>query len=54
MTYREASRGAAIAGAVLVGLPVIELLYGPGTPGPVHLVIGVFGLALLGVSGRLR
>jgi hypothetical protein len=54
MTYREARRGAAIAGALLTGLPVVEVLYGLGTPGPVHFVMGVFGLALLGIAGRLR
>ena len=54
MTYREARRGAAIAGALLAGLPVVEVLYGLGPPGPVHFVMGVFGLALLGVAGRLR
>jgi hypothetical protein len=54
MSYREARRGAAIAGAVLFTLPVVEVFYGLGTPGPVHIIVSVFGLALLAVSGRLR
>jgi hypothetical protein len=54
MTYRDASRGAAIAGAVLFAMPLLEVLYGLGSPGPVHLVIGSFGLAPVALSGRLR
>jgi hypothetical protein len=36
MSYKEARRGAAIAGAVLFAMPVVEVYYGFGTPGPVH------------------
>jgi len=54
MTYRDASRGAAIAGAVLVAMPLLEVLYGFGSPGLLHFVIGSFGLALVALSGRLR
>lgn len=54
MTYREARRGAAIAGAVLFAMPVLEVLYGWGTPGPVHLVVGSLGIVLVTLSGRLR
>jgi hypothetical protein len=54
MSYKEARRGAAIAGTVLFAMPVIEVYYGFGTPGPVHFIVGALGLALLGLSGRLR
>ncbi len=54
MSYREARRGAAIAGTVLFALPVVELIYGLAAPGPTHFVVGVFGLALVGLAGRLR
>ena len=54
MTYREAKRGAAIAGAVLFAMPVMEVFYGFNAPGPVHFVVGSLGLALLLLSGRLR
>ena len=52
MTYRQARRGAAIAGATLFALPLVEVLYGLGTPGPVHFIVGSLGVALLGLSGR--
>ncbi len=52
MTYRDARRGAAISGAILFALPLAEVLYGLGTPGPVHFIVGSLGLALLGLSGR--
>lgn len=54
MSYREARRGAAIAGAVLFAMPVIEVFYGFAAPGTVHFVVGTFGLALVVLSGRLR
>jgi hypothetical protein len=54
MTYREARRGGAIAGALLLAMPLVEVLYGMATPGPVHFVVGSLGLALVAISGRLR
>lgn len=54
MTYRDARRGAAIAGAVLFAMPLIEVLYGLAAPGPTHFIVGALGLALVGLSGRLR
>jgi hypothetical protein len=54
MTYRTARRGGAIAGALLFAMPLIEVFYGMASPGPVHFVIGSFGLALLLLCGRLR
>jgi hypothetical protein len=54
MSYKEARRGAAIAGTVLFVIPVIEVYYGFNAPGPVHFIVATLGLALLGLSGRLR
>lgn len=52
MTYREARRGAAIAGAVLFAMPVLDVLVGVGTPGAVHLIVGTFGAMLIALSGK--
>lgn len=54
MTYRDARRGAAIAGAVLFAVPLIEVLYGLAAPGPTHFIVGALGVALVGLSGRLQ
>lgn len=54
MTYREARRGAAIAGAILFAMPVAEVMLGLGIAGPVHFIVGTLGagLAAAGLSGR--
>lgn len=54
MTYREARRGAALAGAMLLSIPTTEVLYGMASPGPVHFIVGSLGLALVVLSGRWR
>ena len=51
MTYREARLGAAIAGAVLFAMPVLDVVLGIGKPGAVHLVVGTFGATLIALSG---
>ena len=53
MTYAERS-GAAIGGAILLAIPVIDAVAGSGVVGPVHFVLGIFGAVLMaaGVSGR--
>ncbi len=50
MTLRDARRGAAVAGAVLFVLPVMEVLFGARGIGAEHVVTGVFGLWLLGIG----
>lgn len=52
MTYREARRGAAIAGAILFIMPVMEVLLGLGVAGPVHFVVGSLGAALIAAASR--
>ncbi len=51
MTYRNAKRGAAIAGAVLFTMPVLDVFIGVGSPGPVHLLVGTMGAVLIALSG---
>lgn len=50
MTYRQARRGAAIAGAILFAMPVTEVMVGLGTPGPVHFVVGTLGIGLIAAA----
>ena len=54
MTDREARRGAAIAGAILLAMPFAEVALGLGSAGPVHFIVGTLGAGLLaaGLSGR--
>lgn len=54
MTYRDARRGAAFAGALLFAMPLVEVLYGINAPGPVHFIVGTLGLGLVALSGKLR
>ncbi len=44
---REERNGAALAGLILVALPIVAVLYGAGTPGPVHAITALLGIALL-------
>jgi hypothetical protein len=55
MSLRDMRRGAAIAGAVLLVMPVIEVLFGARPLGAEHFATGIFGLWLVGFSaaGRL-
>jgi len=53
MTYRQARRGAAIAGAFLFAMPVVEIFYGMTQPGVVHFVVGTLGLGLVALASRL-
>ena len=54
MTSKEARRGAALAGAVLLSMPLIDALLATAAPGLVHLVVGSFGAMLIAVSGTWR
>ena len=54
MTYREARRGAAIAGAVLFSMPVMDVLLGNASPGLVHFIVGSFGATLIALAGTWR
>ena len=54
MTYRDARRGAAMAGAMLLVLPVLELSMGAASAGATHLVVGAFGTALIALSASWR
>jgi hypothetical protein len=50
MRNSHASIGAAIAGVLLLALPVLHMVLGAGAPGPVDAIVGLFGLILLAVS----
>jgi hypothetical protein len=50
MSYRDARRGAAISGALLLGIPLMEVLLGFGAAGPTHFIVGSFGLVLLAAA----
>lgn len=56
MTHRDARLGALLSGALLLGIPLTEVLLGFGTPGPTHFIVALFGIGLLAVgwSARLR
>ena len=51
MTYRNAKIGAAVAGAVLFSMPLLDASIGAGSAGPVHLLVGTIGAVLIAVSG---
>lgn len=53
MIYREARTGAAVAGALLLSLPALDVLIGTASLGFVHFAVGSFGLALIGLSRHL-
>ena len=54
MTHREARRGAAIAGTILLAMPLAEVMLGLGSAGPVHFIVGTLGAGMIAaaVSGR--
>jgi hypothetical protein len=53
MTYKDAKRGAAIAGALLFAMPVLDVFLGVGgTPGAVHVIVGTLGAMLIALSGK--
>jgi hypothetical protein len=54
MTYRDAKRGAAVAGAILFSMPLIDVFVGVGTPGAVHVIVGTLGAMLVALSGTWR
>jgi hypothetical protein len=51
MTHRNAKRGAAIAGAMLFAMPVLDVFAGVGTPGALHVIVGTLGAMLIALSG---
>lgn len=51
MSYRNARRGAAISGALLFAVPLMDvLLLGFSSAGPTHFIVGSFGLALFAAA----
>jgi hypothetical protein len=54
MTYRDAKRGAAVAGAILFLMPLLDVFVGVGTPGAVHVIVATLGAMLVALSGTWR
>lgn len=56
MTNREMRNGAAMAGAMLLLIPAVDVLGTHNMPGPVHAVIAAFGIWLISLwaSGRRK
>jgi hypothetical protein len=52
MSYKNATTGVAVAGVVLVAVPVLAVALGMGTPGPLHVIVGGFGALLVALSGK--
>jgi hypothetical protein len=50
MLNSHVSLGAGIAGALLLAVPVLHMLFGAGAPGGADSIVGLFGFALLVVS----
>jgi hypothetical protein len=51
---RDSAYGAALAGALLLALPFLDLLLGGDTAAIVRAVVGSCGLGLLALSAALR
>jgi hypothetical protein len=50
MRNRNLASGATLAGALLFAMPALDLILGAADPGPVHAVVGSFGLLLFAVA----
>jgi hypothetical protein len=51
--HPEARTGAAIAGALLLALPALDVLLGAAMPGLVNFAVAAFGVALIAFSQKL-
>ena len=54
MIHREARTGGAIAGALLLALPALDVLLGAASPALVNFVVAGFGVALIALSRKLH
>jgi hypothetical protein len=50
MRISHASIGAAMAGALLLALPVFHMILGAGAPNAADAIVGLFGVILLAAS----
>jgi len=50
MRNHDLAKGAWLAGALLVAMPALDLIVGAGSVGPVHAIVGSFGLVLFTVA----
>jgi hypothetical protein len=49
---RDLARGAGLAGALLLAMPVLDLIVRAGSVRPVHVVLGTFGLVLFALAAK--
>ena len=54
MRNRDLARGAALAGALLVAVPILEYVLGGKGPAAARVLVGSFGLVFLFLSTRLN
>jgi len=54
MSYRDARRGAVIAGVLLVSMPLMDVLLGAPSPGLAHFAVGAVGVTLIVLSAIWR
>lgn len=52
MSYENAMTGVAVAGVALVAIPVLAVALSMGTPGPLYVIVGGFGVLLVALSGK--
>jgi len=54
MNNRDFARGAGLAGALLIAMPVLDLLLGGGGSAAVRAIVGACGIALLSLWTNAR
>ena len=54
MRNLDARRSAGIAGAVLLAMPLLDVVIGGGPAGPLHAMVGTVALALIALSAPPR
>ncbi len=50
MRNPDLAAGARLAGALLIAIPVLDIIVGVRDLGPIHAIVGFFGLALFAVD----
>lgn len=51
MTRFDTRAGAALAGTLLLAMPLVEVAHGFADAGPMHIVMAALGLALIAFAG---
>lgn len=53
MRNHDHAIGARLAGALLIAIPVLDVIVGVRDPGPVHAIVGFFGIALFALASAI-